>query len=173
MCVFDPKSEFFLDYETAKPLINHYKSKLDLEHLITEFQASSEIFGSINWDENVQPIASKSKLKTKPASNDINDKFISTNVYILKFHELAAKLKDQIPNLFNLLTITLTIPITSVECERSFSCMRRIKDYKRNRCGDERLSNLMTISTDKDIAKSIDFDELVKQFRSKKTRRLF
>lgn len=93
--------------------------------------------------ERTSSTASKLKAKSK-LDNESND-------YILKFRELASKVKDQIPNIFKLLTITLTIPITSVECKRSFSCVWRIKDYKRNNSGDDWSLNLMAISSGKNI----------------------
>ena len=52
------------------------------------------------------------------------------------------------PNLVNLLKsiqITLTIPGTSASCERSFSAMKLIKTYLRNRAEDDCLSDLTVL----------------------------
>ena len=44
------------------------------------------------------------------------------------------------PNIRVLLIIGCTLPISSAEAERSFSGLRRIKSYLRNRMSDEQLS---------------------------------
>ena len=45
-------------------------------------------------------------------------------------------------NLIRCMQIALTVPVTSASCERSFSAMKFIKNYLRNKMSDERLSNL-------------------------------
>src|SRR5271155_1331839 len=49
-------------------------------------------------------------------------------------------------NLAILAKITLCIPLTSVDCERGFSCMNRIMTDSRNRLLPETLDQLMRIS---------------------------
>ena len=50
------------------------------------------------------------------------------------------------PNIYAIFTVLITMPVSSVSSERSFSAMRRVKNclYKsyNARMGDERLSNL-------------------------------
>ena len=48
--------------------------------------------------------------------------------------------EDMYPNIRVLLIIGCTLPISSAEAERSFSGLRRIKSYLRNRMSDEQLS---------------------------------
>ena len=50
--------------------------------------------------------------------------------------------EDMYPNIRVLLIIGCTLPVSSAEAERSFSDLRRIKSYLRNRMSDERLSGL-------------------------------
>ena len=50
--------------------------------------------------------------------------------------------KDIYPGIFSILSIFLTMPVSSASSERSFSAMRRIKNYLRTTMRDERLSNL-------------------------------
>ena len=40
--------------------------------------------------------------------------------------------KRRSPNVKRLLRILCTLPLTSAECERTFSCMRRLKSYLRS-----------------------------------------
>lgn len=46
------------------------------------------------------------------------------------------------PNIYTLLKIACTIPVTSCECERSASTIRRLHSYLRATMGQERLSSL-------------------------------
>ena len=74
--------------------------------------------------------------------HDLGDRLSTSNMetVLSKLTPSAA-----FPNLVNLLKciqITLTIPVTSASCERSFSAMKLIKTYLRNRAGDDRLSDL-------------------------------
>ena len=43
--------------------------------------------------------------------------------------------KRRFPNVKRLLRILCTLPLTSAECERTFSCMRRLKSYLRSTAG--------------------------------------
>ena len=58
---------------------------------------------------------------------------------LLSFHFCDA---DAFPNIYRLLLIACTLPITSAEAERSFSLMRRLKTYARSTMSEERLSDL-------------------------------
>ena len=56
-------------------------------------------------------------------------------------------------NIRELLKITCTLPVTSCECERSNSALKRLKTYMRSTMGHERLSGLglLTVHYDMDI----------------------
>lgn len=49
------------------------------------------------------------------------------------------------PNLYKLLKVALTIPVSSATCERSFSAMRGIKNWLQNSMGQEKITNLSII----------------------------
>ena len=50
---------------------------------------------------------------------------------------------DDFPNLYMLLKIAATLPVTTCECERSISTMRRLNNYMRCTMGESRLSSLV------------------------------
>ena len=50
--------------------------------------------------------------------------------------------KSMYPNIHTILHLVSTIPVTSCECERSVSVLRRLKTYLRSTMGQERLSGL-------------------------------
>ena len=52
--------------------------------------------------------------------------------------------------------------MTLASCERSFSVMKLIKTFLRNKCGDDRLSDLAVLSVQKN--RSLDRDKLIDTF---------
>ena len=49
------------------------------------------------------------------------------------------------PSVLNVIQIILTLPATTVEAERSFSCMRRVKTWLRSHMISDRLSDLCVL----------------------------
>ena len=79
--------------------------------------------------------------------------------------------EDMYPNIRVLLIIGCTLPVSSAEAELSFSGLRRIKLYLRNRMSDERLSGLALMHLHHDL--DIDVDEICTIFVTKYKRRMF
>ena len=69
---------------------------------------------------------------------------------------------DDFPNLYIILKIAATPPVTSCECERSISPMRRLNNYMKCTMGESRLSSLTIMHIKYDMP--IDLDELVNLF---------
>ncbi|KAL9971117.1 hypothetical protein ACROYT_G023604 [Oculina patagonica] len=63
---------------------------------------------------------------------------------------------DLFPNISILLKIACTIPVTSCECERSASTLRRLNNYMRASMGKERLSNLALLHIHYDTPVELD-----------------
>ena len=55
-------------------------------------------------------------------------------------------LMQTIPQAAKLLQLILTVPATTASVERSFSALKRIKTYNRNRTEEDRLPSLATIA---------------------------
>ena len=55
--------------------------------------------------------------------------------------------KRRFPKVKRLLSILCILPLTSAECERTFSCMRRLKSYLRSTMNAERLNRLALLTT--------------------------
>ena len=66
---------------------------------------------------------------------------------------------------------TGTLPITSCECERSFSALRRLKTYTRSTMVAERLNGLALLHVHKDI--SVNIDKLIDLYAMKNRRLKF
>ena len=68
------------------------------------------------------------------------------------------------PNLFKLVQLALTILISSASCERSFSAMRRIKNWLRTSMEQDRFTNLSVIYIERSISNEIDSNKVLKEF---------
>lgn len=89
-------------------------------------------------------------------------------------HEMRShliKLPNGFSEVIKVIDLVLTLPVTSVENERFFSCMKRVKTYLRSRCGDERLSDLLVIACLQEEAKNIDTELVIDSFGHMKQRR--
>jgi hypothetical protein len=53
---------------------------------------------------------------------------------------------------------------SSTKCERTFSCMKRVKNYLRNSLLNTNLTSLSIISIEKRETKSIDIDDIINKF---------
>ena len=65
------------------------------------------------------------------------------------------------PNYFVALRIFLTIPITVVSGERSFSCLELIKNYLKSTMLQDRLNHLAIIAIERDLSRKQDFDTIL------------
>ena len=78
--------------------------------------------------------------------------------------------QDMFPNIYILLQIACTIPVTSCECERSASGLRRLNNYMRVSMGKNRLSNLALLHIHYDTP--VDLDKVVDIYARLHPRRL-
>jgi len=66
--------------------------------------------------------------------------------------------------LYRLVYIALTLPVSSASCERSFSAMKLIKSYLHSIMCDSRLSNIAVLSIESSRAESLSLDAFVDEF---------
>ena len=74
------------------------------------------------------------------------------------------------PNIFIALKILGTTPVTTCECERSLSVLRRLKTYLRNSMGQERLNGLALMTIHRDI--EVDIEAIIDRFARRHPRRM-
>ena len=65
-------------------------------------------------------------------------------------------LQYSIPEVVQLLKLNSVIAMTTASVERSFSCLKRVKTYLRNKMGHERLGCLYRSSVHKDMLKKLE-----------------
>ena len=83
----------------------------------------------------------------------------------------AMGLNALFPNILTALRIFLTLPASVVSNERSFSVLKRIKNYLRSNMAQERLNGLATLNINSDKARQLDFTKLIEIFAKKKARK--
>uniref|UniRef100_A0A674JXE3 HAT C-terminal dimerisation domain-containing protein n=1 Tax=Terrapene triunguis TaxID=2587831 RepID=A0A674JXE3_9SAUR len=82
------------------------------------------------------------------------------------------KMTTLFPNAFVALRILLTLPVTVASEERSFSTLKLIKTHLRSTMTQERLVGLATISTEHELAQTVDLQqEAVQIFATKKAQK--
>ena len=75
-------------------------------------------------------------------------------------------LKRLYPNFSKLYRVALCIPVGTATCERSFSAMRRIRNYLRVTMGQERFLNFGLLNIENDIITKVDCENILNQFVS-------
>lgn len=87
---------------------------------------------------------------------------------------LNAIYKMQLQSIFGEICIALrifcTLPVTVAGGERAFSKMRLVKNYLRSTMSQERLNSLALLSIESQLARKLDFKDLINDFAMKKTR---
>ena len=79
-------------------------------------------------------------------------------------------MKTTFPNIYTALCILGTIPITTCQCERSVSALRRLKTYMRGTMAQQRLNGLATISVH--LKMIISENEIIDKFARMHQRRM-
>ena len=85
---------------------------------------------------------------------------------------LVALDKATFPNLFVLLQIGATLPVTSATCERSISTLRFLKDELRSTMTNRRLNGLALMFIHRDLTKHLNIDDIVDEFAREHPRRM-
>ena len=80
-------------------------------------------------------------------------------------------LTDEYPNIDIALRIYVCTPISNCTTERSFSCLKRIKNYLRSTMGNEKLNSLAIMNIEADLLSTLNCDDLIDAFAEKKSRR--
>lgn len=81
------------------------------------------------------------------------------------------RLEGLFPNVTVCLRILLTIPATVASAERSFSKLMLIKKFLRTTMSQERLVGLARLSIESQLARSLDFDAVIRNFAKRKARK--
>ncbi|KAL4149960.1 hypothetical protein QTP88_003811 [Uroleucon formosanum] len=67
-------------------------------------------------------------------------------------------------NVYKMLQVALTIPVSSATCERSFSSMRRLKNWLRASMEQQRFTDLAILNIERDIVNKITSSEILEKY---------
>lgn len=131
----------------------------------SDFQTTLTLYPKLNGTKlrtELEVLYSREDLRCASGAAPLLQFFYDNNMS-LTFSECVLVLK-----------IIVTIPMTTVETERSFSTLKRIKTFLRNSMGNERLNALAMLSIEKKMVHSIpDFNKrVIEKFASSKNRRM-
>lgn len=65
----------------------------------------------------------------------------------------------------------LSIPASNCSAKRSFSALKRIKNYLRSKLNEELLNDYAILHIEAELVKTIEFDEVIEKFASTKARK--
>ena len=74
-------------------------------------------------------------------------------------------------NVHRLLRIYLTVPMTSATAERTFSALRRVKNYLRTTMTQKRLNNVMLLHAHKQRTDGLNLTDIAAEFVGRNIRR--
>ena len=81
-------------------------------------------------------------------------------------------LKGLCSNFCKFYRVALFIPVGTATCKKSFSAMRRIRNYLRVTMGQEKFSNFGLLNIANDITTKVDSENILNQFASVASRSL-
>lgn len=94
---------------------------------------------------------------------------IRTIIELFNSNSFSKSLLSQVDKL---LRLYLTVPLTSSTAERSFSTLRRLKNYLRSTMTQERLNHVILLHTHKEITDNIDVKQIAIDFIGRNQRRM-
>ena len=134
--------------------IKLYSKEIDIEHLKIQLQMLPELIRTFN--ENNPAIAVKNVTNLRTLCEVMSD---------------VSSSKNLLCEVFNLLRIALTIPVTSATAERAFSALRRLKNFLRSSMTQPRLNHVMLLHIHKERSDKLDLMTIAKEFISINERR--
>ena len=89
---------------------------------------------------------------------------------ISAWHDIVVDIKDLYSNVYKIISTVLSLPITTVFCERGFSIQNIVKTKLRNRLTNENIDYLMRIILERDNIAGFDFKEAFKNWKYQQNR---
>ena len=166
------------------PFIDHCLNELDL-HFSIEKEASNLLMGYKLLPCKIHSLQQQDVAKLQdhfgsdlPESTGLPgeigrwkakvDKMPDKQVGLLEALQMATVMF--FPNIHTIFKQMLTVPVGSVPCERSFSALRRLKDWSRSTMGENRLNGLALMYTHRDW--EISMENVLRRFDSAGHRRI-
>ena len=124
---------------------------LDLDRLAVQLHMLPDLLGTANVEH---------KLGIRKVTS------VGTQIFNASPHS-----KQMLQQVDRLLRIYLTVPMASATAERSFSALRRLKNYLRTTMTQKRLNHLIVMHIHKERTDQLDLSSIAKEFASVNERR--
>ena len=159
------------------PVLDHILSELDRRFtktnldLLKSVQACSPLSSSFLDPTQLNYLASFYSLSTDLLSNEcvlaksvLQNKDLNS---VTDVYRHILPLQAAFPTLKKIIQIALTLAVSTAQCERSFSAVKRIKTYLRTVMTEKRLADIALLSIENDISDTISLDDVVTDFGGK------
>lgn len=146
----------------ARKLVEVYSNDLnnnlclELKHFVILLKLQPQGFFSIRLEE----------------IDKINDEILSPYLKVVNWI-VDLDMVEVFPNIYVAYRLLITIAIANCETERSFSALKRIKNMYRSTMTHERLTSLSRLCIEKDLLRSLDFDDIISEFAEVKSRKKY
>lgn len=178
---FEPRmflrQEFF---EILDLLVNELKSRFDQEgfHVLVRLE---EILLKAGRGEVPESHILQQKLGLFADDFDIDilktqlqfvkklskEKFTTCSSLAAQLSAESDTVKNMLDQVIKLVELVMTIPASSASAERSFSALRRLKNYLRNTMTQNRLNHIMILNVHKKSTEELDLQNIMREFISR------
>lgn len=186
---FQPKENLRRNFfEIVDLMINALKDRFNQEGFETLIRLEGTILNAFKC--NV-PNNKDLHMALKPFSDDFDVEMLMLQLKLLEnlpgdkpescadLARILAKESDTVKHMFQqvilLLVLVMTIPASAATAERSFSALRRLKNYLRSNMTQKRLFHIMLLHVHQEITKDLDPAKLMQEFvsRNEERKRVF
>lgn len=185
----DPSSERFMNYECMKPLADMY-AYLNIDSAKLKYQATvakellvNSVCSATTTDTNTDTSSSTTPSHTTNTTSSSSatgpnlacDQQCRNVADVLKtLNTMKYGERFVFPDLVAFVNLVSTLPISSAQAERTFSTMKRVKNYLRASMSDDRLSDLCLLSLERDMSSQlmVEPQPMVEAFAVKSNRRI-
>lgn len=137
-------------------------------HEPTEILKTTEILALYNFY-----ITYYIQIQAEPRSTSMLMELFSSTDNDITFDVIQHELTEDIyPQYYRMVQLALTLPVGSATAERSFSAMRRIRNWLRSTMGQGRFSSLALLNIECDLTAALVPEDIVLKYASSGTRRL-
>ena len=166
--VFHPKYLNDANVENARKLANIYD--INAETVALQFILLSKSSEVATWKKEYEEWMRSKEIASRESSARKPERWLCLPTLLKLFGK--NELNRLYPELYDLVRIVATLPVTVASCERAHSKVKIINNYLRASMSDERLESLVQINTECDIADKIELDSLLESFKLAKNGKL-
>ena len=126
----------------------------------------NSLFGSVDDEIKQYPEINSDQLKMELVVFTKRWKPSNFNEY-LELRKSPEEVKAFFPNILGVVKLLLLKPVSSAECKRSFSCLRRLKTWLRSTVTQKRLNGVVLARVHQALIEKIDLSKVADNFVQK------